>query len=79
MKKVLSLVWRGWKKFAHVLGIVNTKILLTVSYFVIIALVSIISKILRADLIDRRLRPQPSYWHDREPLSANLDSCRRQF
>jgi hypothetical protein len=79
MKKVLSLVWRGWKKFAHVLGIVNTKILLTLSYFVIIALVSIISKILRADFIDRRLRPQPSYWHDREQLPVNLESCRRQF
>ena len=79
MKKVFSLVWRGWKKFAHVLGIVNTKILLTVSYFVIIALVSLITKVFRADLLDRRLRPQPSYWHDRERLAVDLESCRRQF
>ena len=54
MKRVLSLLWQGWKKFAHVLGIVNTRILLTISYFIILALVSILARLFRAELLDRR-------------------------
>jgi hypothetical protein len=79
MKKVLSLLWQGWKKLAHVLGIVNTKILLTVTYLVIIAVVAIISRLSGADLLDRRMKPRQSYWHDREPADVSLESARRQF
>lgn len=79
MKKVLSLLWQGWKKFAHVLGIINTKILLTVTYLVIIAVAAIVSRLRGADLLDRRMRPRPSYWHDREAADASLESARRQF
>jgi hypothetical protein len=79
MKKLLSLIWRGWKKFAHGLGIINTRILLTITYFIIIAVASVGARLFGADLLDRRMKPKESYWHDREPLSADLESCRRQF
>jgi len=79
MKKVLSLLWQGWKKFAHVLGIVNTKILLTVTYLVIIAVVAVFSRLFGADLLDRRMKPRPSYWHDREAADTSLEAVRRQF
>ena len=79
MKKVLSLLWAGWKKFAHVLGIINTKILLTLTYFIIIAVVAIIMKLFRKDPLDRRMKPSASYWHQREPLDVTLETCRRQF
>lgn len=79
MKRLLQLIWTGWKKFAHVLGIVNTHILLSVSYFVIIALVSVFSRIFGADFLDKRMRKKSSYWHEREPLDTSLEACRRQF
>ena len=79
MKRFLLLIWAGWKKFAHALGIVNTTILLSISYFVIIGLVSIISRIFGADFLDKRLRKKSSYWRKREPLDTSLEACRRQF
>lgn len=79
MIRFLKLLWRGWQKFAHVLGIVNTHILLSVTYFIIIALVSIPSRIFGADFLDRRMKKKPTYWSDREPVEVSVDACRRQF
>jgi hypothetical protein len=79
MKKFFSMVWRGWKAFAHILGIVNTRILLTLTYFIIIAVGSIGAFIARQDLLDRRMRPEKSYWREREHSDVSLEGCRRQF
>ena len=79
VKKFFLLLWRGWKKFAHALGVVNTTILLTLTYFGIMAICSIISRLLGSDLLDKRLKPKPSYWCDREPDEITLETCRRQF
>jgi hypothetical protein len=79
MKRFFLLVWRGWKAFAHGLGVVNTHILLTLSYFVVVALASIISRLSGADLLGKRLKAKSSYWHDREPIEMSLDACKRQF
>ena len=78
MKKFFSLLWQGWKKFAHVLGIVNTKILLTITYFVIIAIASV-GRLFGADLLDRRIKPGESHWQDREKHVDTLETCKRQF
>jgi len=79
IKKFFSLIWRGWKKFAHVLGIINTRILLTISYFVIFAFASLITTFARKDLLDRRMTRKPTYYHDHEPIHATLEATRRQF
>lgn len=82
MKPILqffSLLWRGWKKFAHVLGVVNTRILLTVTYFVIFAVVAVGVLISRADLLDRKMEKKPSYYCSREPFKDTLQTVRRQF
>jgi hypothetical protein len=79
IKQFFSLLWRGWKKFAHVLGIVNTRILLTVTYFVIFAVAWVISRLARADLLDRKIKKVPSYYHIREPFKDTIETVRRQF
>lgn len=82
MKPILqffSLLWRGWKKFAHVLGMVNTRILLTVTYFVIFAVAAIGVLLSRADLLDRKMDKQPTYYRNREPFKDTLQTVRRQF
>ena len=79
MKKFFSLLWRGWKKFAHVLGIINTRILLTISYFVILAFASIFTKLGRKDLLDRNMSPKPTFYYPHEPVAATVEACRRQF
>ena len=79
IKQFFSLLWRGWKKFAHILGIVNTKILLTVTYFVLLAVAAVIRMLVRADLLDRKMDKKPSYYHNREPFKDTIETVRRTF
>ena len=82
MKLILDffkLLWKGWKKFAHILGVVNTRILLTVTYFVIFALGFIGVLLSRADLLDRRMDKKASYYHNREPFKDTLQTVKRSF
>jgi hypothetical protein len=79
IKQFFSLLWRGWKKFAHVLGIVQTRILLTVAYFVILMIAAVVRIITRADLLDRKMDKRPTYYHVREPFKDTLQTVRRTF
>jgi len=42
MKKILKSIKTGWLKFAHVLGVINTTILLSIFYIVFIGIYAII-------------------------------------
>jgi Saxitoxin biosynthesis operon protein SxtJ len=79
IKQFFSLIWRGWMKFAHALGWIQARILLTVSYFVVIAIAWIVTRITRSDLLDRKLTPGPTFYRAREPYRDTLETCRRQF
>ena len=79
MKKFFLMIWRGWKAVAHVLGVVNTKILLTLSYFIIIAIAAVFTRLFGADLLDKRRKKTASFWHDKESMEITLESCKRQF
>ena len=65
MRRVLKALWAGWKRFAQVLGIVNRFLLLTIFYCVFVNLVHAVLWLFRVDLLDRRMRPEPSYWRER--------------
>ena len=69
---VLRAIWVGWKRLAHALGVVNRTLLLTVFYWVIVDLINLGLRLLRVDLLDRRLRPEPSYWRPKAPRPDNL-------
>jgi hypothetical protein len=69
----------GWLKFAGVLHRVNTVVILTFIYFVVIAPVNLLSRLLRADLLGRRIGDDPSFWVDPESPTTDLSDCRRQF
>ena len=65
VKWVLGRLWAGWKKFAHGLGVVNRYILLTLFYWVSVDITNIGVRLLRVDLLDRRMKPAESYWHEK--------------
>lgn len=79
MKKFFLLIWRGWKAIAHVLGIVNTKILLTISYFIIIAIGALFARLFGADLLDKRKKKRKTLWKERHPVDVSLEASKRQF
>jgi hypothetical protein len=76
-------IWRVaheyWMKFARALGKVNTVVLLTLVYFVFIGPASIVLKILRRDLLNRKAEPRSTYWYQKEQEEATLERSERQF
>ncbi len=76
MMKLLRALYALWMKFAFFLGTINRYVLMTVFYFVVINVVNIIVRIGRIDLLDRRMRPQLSYWHSKKPMPKTY---RHQF
>ena len=64
--------YRGWMKIAHAIGKVNTLILLTIFYFVILGIAKLIVLMLRKDLLGLR-QEGPSYWRERKDFT--LDRC----
>ncbi len=78
MKALFSLLWRGWKRFAHVLGAINTRLLLTATYFVVFAVGALVAFVARADLLGKRDRPGERLRARTTPESS-LEACRRQF
>lgn len=65
-----------WEKSGHVLGIVNTYILLTLVCFLVIMPLGWLMRIAGKDLLGRKLLPQAkTYW---EP-TASISSMKHQF
>ena len=80
MKRFFSALWRGWKAFAHKLGVFNTYLILTICYFLVISIAWIIPFLFRLDLLDRRLPREPgSMWKDRTDITPDLENAKRQF
>lgn len=63
-------LYAGWMRFAFVLGTINRYVLMTLFYWVIIDAVNLVVRLLRIDLLDRRMRARPSYWHEKQPHPA---------
>jgi hypothetical protein len=70
-------IWEGWKKIAHKLGVIQTNILLTVVYFLILPIFALIAGRKRLRL---KLDPtSASYWEDVKPLSNSIEDAGRPF
>ncbi len=78
MKRALAWLWRGWKRLAHVLGVVNTRVLLTLTWGLVLGAASIVARLVRADLLETR-RPLERMWHPRTTGDVSRDACRRPF
>lgn len=80
LKNARAAAYRGWMAFARFLGIVNTTILLTLVYFLLIGPLSLIMRAFRSDLLDKRWKaPDGSLWRKKAPLRHDLDEARHQF
>ena len=66
-------------KFAHALGWVNTRIILTLVYLLIMTPLALIFKVIGKDPMNRKIGEEGSYWIKRESKAFDRDSYRRQF
>lgn len=65
--KFFKGIYRLWMRFAHLLGTINRYVFLSLFYWIVIDIANVALRLRGADLLDRRMKPKPSYWHRREP------------
>ncbi|MCK5580178.1 MAG: hypothetical protein KAJ18_02780 [Candidatus Omnitrophica bacterium] len=72
--------YKKWMKVVHFIGTIITTVLLSVLFYSIFGVVGIILRLLRKDLLDRKLEPDcASYWHKRPKEAFNKQHYIRQF
>lgn len=75
----LKFLYRGWMAFAHVLGKINTAILLTLFYFLFMGMAKLLTLLLGKDLLDSQWRDRSSYWKDRKDFRADREALLKPF
>jgi hypothetical protein len=69
---ILFWPYKGWMKLGHVLGWVNTRIILGLVFYIVVTPIGMIRRWLGKDPMGRRLRPElDSYRVTRKPRSAS--------
>ena len=76
---LLGPVHKVWMKGAHALGWFNTRILLSLVYFLIITPTGVLMRLMGRDPLHRRLRDGRSYWVERTRHPDPRGSMERQF
>jgi len=79
MKRFFQRIWKGWKRIAHAIGVFQTKVIITLFYFLIIGMLSILVRLLRRDLLDMRMGKKSPTWHDKRLGPVDMESCKHQF
>ncbi len=78
--KILSFLkaaWRGWLKFAHILGTIQMVVVLSLIYYTMVAIMAIPFKLLADPLTLKRTNR--GKWIEREPVSHTLDTMKNQY
>ena len=75
-----SRAYAGWTRFFQGLGTVWTAVILAIVYLLSVGPVGLGMRLIGHDPLDRRLRPEPSFWraHEPNPLGAEA-AARHQF
>jgi len=77
---VLKPIYVAWMKFAFVLGWVNSRILLSIIFFVFFTPMALIQRVFGRDALHQRMdKGTDSYWIKRSPIASIKEHCERQF
>jgi hypothetical protein len=69
--------WEGWKRIAHKIGVFQTRVIMTIFYFLLVLPLGLILRVVRDPL--NLKHPEGTNWvpHHQEP--HNLETASRQF
>ncbi|MDA0740194.1 MAG: SxtJ family membrane protein [Nitrospirae bacterium] len=68
----------GWMKVGHVLGCINTRIILGIGFFLVFTPIGLIRRLLGKDSLHRKLEPEQSTY--RSPRQARLgEHMKKQY
>ncbi len=69
----------GWMRFAVALGHVNSRVLLTLVYYLIVTPYGVVSRLVRRDPLRRRGKVGGSYWVERKTTRQAREGFERLF
>jgi hypothetical protein len=69
-------LWEGWKRIAHAIGNFQARVLLTVIYAVLVLPFGLAVRLFADPL---RIRRRPDQWLDRQDVSHDMTTARRQW
>jgi hypothetical protein len=78
MKRFLSALYKYWMRFARVLGIIQTTIILFLIYVLLFGPARLFLLLAGKDLLDKRKKPLQSFWLEAS-LESSLERSYRQF
>ncbi len=80
MKNLFKKLWNGWKKVAHKIARVQTKILVSLFYFLILAPLGALFRVFRWDPLESRgfRSSKPTNWKEVASKEHTLESLKHQ-
>jgi len=63
-----------WEKIGHVLGIINTYVLLTIFYFVILTPLSLIMRLFGKDILKLKRNKHDTYWETTVEKAGGMEN-----
>ncbi len=80
MRSFLNKLWSGVKAFSKKVAYVQSIIILTIFYFLILGSFSIVLRLLGKDLLNKKWKDKKTtLWIKKEKIEINLENARRQF
>ena len=74
---VFKRAWEGWKKVAHVIGVFNTRVIMSVLYFIIILPFGLVFRMVSDPL--QLQEPPDSNWVALPPQEHDMNAAHNQF
>jgi len=63
-KKIATIIASYWMKFAFALGVINSKILLSIVFFLFLLPISIVYRIIKGDTLGIKRQNSITYWKE---------------
>ena len=77
---LLRPIYKRWMQVAHLIGNIITGFILSILFFIVFGAVGIILRLLRKDLLDRRMNGDAnSYWIKKSQVIFDKNHYLRQF
>jgi len=77
---LLRPVYVAWMKFAHVLGWINTRVLLGVFFYLVLTPAGLLARAFGKDLLDLKIdRSSPTYWKKRTAAPGGTERYEHLF
>jgi len=75
-----SRAYRAWTRFFEGIGAVWTAVLLALVYVLSVGPIGLLMRLFGKDPLDRKLKPEPSFWRAHEPNPLGPErAARHQF